>query len=207
MIRPISPAVKQLVVKELHEKMELVARGFRDAHYNTYAHETTPLFAETLAVVLSQSAQAAISLMRQMVEVAHLYNPPSTNSTASVTATITIQRLGGGNRGWLAVYGILLLGALFGLLRVSVGGTAVEFEAQDAGLLLAKATGDEEFGPATMVQFVPGTGLIWGGRTEGLYVVCRHQSEQEYGQADGNERITGPVLERKGVRRGRRYTC
>ncbi|GAB1313649.1 hypothetical protein MFIFM68171_03859 [Madurella fahalii] len=204
---PIGPAVKHLVAKELHKKMDLITRGFVDAGYNKFAHNTTAEFADTLATVLSQSAQACISLMRQMIEIAHLYEPPNASPATFATVRITIQRLGGSSRGWLAVYGFLLIGSLIGLFRVSVGGRAVEFEAQDAGILLAKASGDEEFGPKTKVQFAPGTGLIWGGRTEGVYVVQRYPSDnKEQGQGDVSEKIRQHVTKRKGARRRRRYT-
>lgn len=186
---PIGPVVKRLVASELHSKMDLIAQGFVDAEYNKHAENTTAQFGDVLATVLSQSAQAVISLMRQMIEIANLLDPPIATPATYVTATITIQRLGGGSRGWLAVYVFLLLGSLIGLVRVSVGGRTVEFEAQDAGLLLAKAVGDEEFRSTTKVRFVPGTGLVWGGSTEGIYVVQRHPSEQDSGKEHGNEEV------------------
>ncbi|KAK4107303.1 hypothetical protein N656DRAFT_802776 [Canariomyces notabilis] len=145
--------VKQLVAEELHNNMELVARGFRNGGYFPLG-DGYPAFEDTalgdmLALVLSQSAQAAISLLRQTTEVAYMRNPPEVSPAASIAATISFQRLGGKSRGWLVVYGVLLLGSLIGLVRTLIGGRAVEFEAQDAAVLLAKAMGDEEFGSAT----------------------------------------------------------
>jgi hypothetical protein len=179
------PLLKRLVAEELHNNMELVARGFLDAAYFWSTDKNPAEFVDTLALVLSQSAQAAISLVRQMTELAHEMEPPEASPAASLTVTIAFQRLGGGSRGWLAVYGVLLLGSLIGLVRVLIGGRAVEFEAQDAGVLLAKATGDEEFRPTTRVRFAQGTGLIWGARADNVYhVVRRSSSEKEGGQGD-----------------------
>lgn len=74
---PIGPAVKRLVASELHSKMDLITRGLVDAKYNRHAGHTTARFGDVLPTVLSQSAQAVISLMRQMIEIANLYDPPS----------------------------------------------------------------------------------------------------------------------------------
>lgn len=176
----VGPRVKRLVAGTIHGMLAsgngaALTRGFIDARYAGSADNLTD-FASVLGTVLSQSAQAVISTMRQKVELANLYHPPETEAEiARLTIRLSVQRLGGGGYGWLVVYGVLLLGSLAGLLRAAVGGEAVAFEAQDAPILLAQAVGDETLGPSAKVQFVPGAGLVRVGGT----VVQGHQKSRE----------------------------
>ncbi|KAK0742928.1 hypothetical protein B0T18DRAFT_414067 [Schizothecium vesticola] len=168
---PIGPSVKRLLAYSLDSIIGganggggVLAKGFRDSKYNLDAENLTD-FGDVLGTVLSQSAQAVMSSMRQMVETVAVYDPPVIEG-AQVTVRISVLRLGGGPYlyGWLAVYVLLLVGSIGGLMRGWVGGRAVGFEAQDAAILLAKAAGNDGLTPAAKVQFVEGMGLVWEGK-------------------------------------------
>jgi hypothetical protein len=168
----IGPHVKLLLARNLDRIFGgvsgggggVLAKGFRDAKYNHDAGNLTD-FGDVLGTVLSQPAQAVVSSMRQMVETVGVYNPPAIDG-AHVTVRISVLRLGGGPYlyGWLAVYFVLLIGSIGGLVRAVVGGRAVGFEAQDAAIVLAKAAGNRGLTPAAKVQFVEGVGLMWEGK-------------------------------------------
>ncbi|KAK0609499.1 hypothetical protein B0T14DRAFT_608251 [Immersiella caudata] len=136
---PIGPQVKSLVAQSINDVIlglngGVLAKGFRDSTYNMDGDNNTD-FASVLGTVLSQTAQASISYMRQMIEDAGLYNPPQfVGNPAHVTVRISILRIDGGPYlfGWLAVYVVLLAGAIGGVIRGAVGGRGVGFEAQDA---------------------------------------------------------------------------
>jgi len=168
---PFGPRVKRLLAYNLDSIIGsanggggVLAKGFRDSKYNLDAENLTD-FGDVLGTVLSQSAQAVVSSMRQMVETVAVHNPPKIEG-AQVTVRISVLRLGGGPYlyGWLAVYVLLLGGSIGGLARGWVGGRAVGFEAQDAAILLAKAAGNDGLTPAAKVQFVEGMGLVWEGK-------------------------------------------
>ena len=167
----IGPSVKRLLASSLNNIIGganggggVLAKGFRDSKYNLNAGNLTD-FGDVLGTVLSQSAQAVVSSMRQMVETVAVHNPPAIDGV-QVTVRLSVLRLGGGPYlyGWLAVYVLLLVGSIGGLVRAAVGGRAVGFEAQDAAILLAKASGNDGLTPATEVQFLEGTGLVWEGK-------------------------------------------
>jgi len=160
---PIGPAVKRLVAYHLHRQIApnggVLAKGLMDALYMREG-ESNNRTAEVLGTILSQSAQAAISALRQRVEITNLYNPPAVKGV-HVEVNILVVKIGGGGAGWFALYGLLLLGALTGLGRVCTGAVAVPFEAQDTAILLARALGDQSLTETTQVKFVQGTGLVW----------------------------------------------
>ena len=96
---------------------------------------------------------------------------------------VSVQRIGGGSYGWLALYAALLLGAVVGLARVCVGAKeAVESEAQDTAILLARAMGDERLTETTAVRFVKGAGLVW----DGVGSLHHRQELDRDGKGDGD---------------------
>lgn len=161
----IGPQVKKLIASNLDEIISasgggsVLSKAFVDANYNSGGDNTTAAFGQVLGTVLSQSAQAIISVLRQPIEVANLYQPPL-GQGAYVTMSMKIQRVGGGSYGWLAVYGAVLLGALLGLIRSLIGGKAVAFEAQDAVILLGQALRGKSTRSTTKVHFAEGVGLV-----------------------------------------------
>lgn len=167
----IGPAVKELIAQTLNEIIgangggSVLSKAFVNAKYNDDGGNTTAEFGNVMGRVLSQAGQAIISVLRQPIEIANLYDPPPSQG-AYVTMSFAVQRVGGGNYGWFAVYGAVLLGALIGLFRALFGGNAVAFEAQDAVILLGQTLGDSSMRSTTKVKFVEGVGLIHPSTTK-----------------------------------------
>lgn len=73
--------------------------------------------AAIMSALLSQTGEAQLSLMRQTVERANVDISMSKTDGSVVTMSVTIAKMGGGQAGWLSVYGLLLLGALLGVVQ------------------------------------------------------------------------------------------
>ncbi|KAK4444526.1 hypothetical protein QBC34DRAFT_474767 [Podospora aff. communis PSN243] len=169
----LNPAAKRLVAVTLHRQIGswgggALASGLRDSLYMKDG-ETNSRTEEVLGMVLSQSAEAVMSAVRQTAGVA---NPEGAVGTDGVyvDVEISVLRVGGGGRGWFAVYGLLLLASLTALGRVCNGAPAVAFEAQETATLLAKVLEDESLTETTQLRFLGGKGLVWskkGGSAAG----------------------------------------
>lgn len=139
----------------------IIAKAFVDAKYNSFGLNTTAQFGDVLARVLSQSGQAIISAVKQSVEVPNLYaNGLPQVKGVFLNVNLVVRRVGGGSYGWIIVYAVLLIGCLLGLIRATVGGEAVDFDAQDSVMLLAQAMKENNMKSHTKVRFVQETDRI-----------------------------------------------
>ncbi|KAI9155753.1 hypothetical protein HJFPF1_08342 [Paramyrothecium foliicola] len=143
----IGPVFKQEVANATGRVIEQgmggqLARGFINAQY-FYDGITEPTsdLTSVLSTVLSQVGEAYVSLLRQQnYEYTGAWSEDSVlqaDNNSFMNVRISVLRLGGASYGWLAVYGVIFLGCLLGLVRASSRAEAVTFEAQDAVKLLA----------------------------------------------------------------------
>lgn len=139
----IGPEVKQRLANITHNMLSFggmggdLARGFIDANYNSDGTNNTEM-ANTVETVVEQLCEAYISLLRQQVERSNLYkgNDASSGNGSNLQLYVTVLRLGGGQLGWLAVLGVLLIGSLWGTVRACGGRAMVGFDAQNSVQLL-----------------------------------------------------------------------
>lgn len=87
--------------------------------------------AALLSTILSQTGEAQLSLMRQTVERSNTDNTDYHSNGSGVTVSVTIAKMGGGEYGWLVVYGLLLLGALLGVVRTFRGSEMTPSDVQN----------------------------------------------------------------------------
>jgi hypothetical protein len=164
----IGPKFKQVVANATLEVLwqgmgGQVARGFIDSRYNYDASNTTGL-APVLSTVLSQIGEAHVSLLRQEYEFTGADPSPSmlqADNRSFMSIRIRVQRMGGASYGWLAVYGILFLGCLLGLVRIYSRAKTVAFEAQDAVKLLANVY-DPSVNGRTRLRYDDGLTIVGG---------------------------------------------
>ncbi|KAF4555484.1 Hypothetical protein D9617_2g054450 [Elsinoe fawcettii] len=138
----IGPIVKQRLANATHNVIRSgqggnLVKAWMDAGFNydglNSTNATIPL-----QTVLTQVGQAYISLVRQAVERTTINVPSSLGDLGSeVRVSMTVTRVGGSHIAWVAVYGLLLLGTLYGTVRACVARRAVTFEAQNAVNLLS----------------------------------------------------------------------
>ena len=76
----------------------------------------------------------------------------SQQSRSELRLSVTVQRLGGAQFGWLAVLGLLLIGSIIGTIQSCLGGPAVDFDAQDAVNLLQSTLNNRAIRDTTRVQ-------------------------------------------------------
>lgn len=164
----IDPKImNDLVASPLHSIIgingggSILAKAFVDAKFNSFGDNTTANFGDVLGTVLSQSGQALISAVKQSVEIPNL----DSNGLPQVKGTflnvnLVVRRVGGGSYGWLAVYAVLLIGCLLGLIRATVGGEAVDFDAQDSVMLLAQTMKESQIKSHTKVRYSDEVGNI-----------------------------------------------
>ena len=142
-----------------------LAQGFLDAGYNTYADNNTDM-ATAIETVFGQLGEAYFSVLRQGVERSNMYRSDSDLSAqagSELRLFVTVQRLGGGLFGWLAVLAVLLVGSVMGLVQVCIGSSAVDFDAQDAVKLLRETLHSSDIRDKTRVKYrdgivIPGLG-------------------------------------------------
>lgn len=160
---PIDKPLKELIARNIHYQIArggnggALAEGLVDANYIMSDSRPETITADLLSVTLSQTAQHFISTLREQHWV---HSEPGEG--AFIENQIAVHKMGAGSDGfgWLAVYGLLLLLSLAGLIKVSVGGEAVEFDAQDAPALLGQVVRHCDLSAKTQIQFLPGVGLV-----------------------------------------------
>lgn len=157
----LGPHVQQLLANTTHMLVASggaggnLAQGFIDATFNADGLNSTADMRGALETVFAQVSEAYISLLRQTIERSNLYG--GGDSEAEVRLYATVLRLGGGSHiAWVAVLGVLLVGAAAGTVRTCAGSGAVAFEAQDAVRLLREALDDPALGDRTRVGFEDG---------------------------------------------------
>ena len=139
----IGPEVKQSLANITHNMLSFggmggdLVRGFIDADYNSDGTNNTEM-AGVLETVIGQLGEAYISLLRQQVERSNIAkdNDDSSGNGSDLQLYVTVLRLGGGQYGWLAILGVLLIGSLFGTVRACGGRAMVGFDAQNSVQLL-----------------------------------------------------------------------
>ncbi|KAL1966620.1 hypothetical protein VTN77DRAFT_4031 [Rasamsonia byssochlamydoides] len=122
-----------------------LADGWISSGFNSDGENNT-VSTELLGTILSETSEAYFSLLRQNVEIANQYRDASqlgdnNDNGSSVTLSISVLKLGGGGYGWLAVYAVLLIGALMGVVRTIAEKNVAQWEAQDPIELLQKGLG------------------------------------------------------------------
>lgn len=160
----LGPYVKQEIANVTHSLLGAtggnLARGFIDADYN-FDGESNDDMAAAVEIVVGQLGEAYFSLLRQQVERSNLYKGDTKDENGSILyMSVTIQRLGGAQFGWLAVLGVLLLGTLLGTIRTCVGGSGVRFEAQDAVKLLRSTLRDDSLRETTRIRYDDGVTVV-----------------------------------------------
>ena len=156
----IGPEVKQRLANVTHNMLSFggmggdLARGFIDANYNSDGTNNTQM-AGTLETVIGQLGEAYISLLRQQVERSNLYkgNDASNGNGSNLQLYVTVLRLGGGQYGWLAILGVLLIGSLWGTVRACGGRTMVGFDAQNNVQLLSSTLHNADIRDRTRVRY------------------------------------------------------
>lgn len=128
-----------------------LAQGFIAAEYNEYGYNDTDM-ATALETVIGQLGEAYFSVLRQHVERSNLDSDLSQQGASELRMSVTIQRLGGAQFGWLAILGVLLIGSLMGLVQSCLGNFAVDFDAQDAVNLLRSTLKSRDICDTTRVQ-------------------------------------------------------
>ena len=131
-----------------------LARGFIDADYNSDGTNNTDM-AGVLETVIGQLGEAYISLLRQQVERSNLYkgNDPSSENRSDLQLYVTVLRLGGGQYGWLAILGVLLIDSLWGTVRACSGRAMVGFDAQNSVQLLRSTLHNTDIQDRTRIQY------------------------------------------------------
>ncbi|KAK0510606.1 hypothetical protein JMJ35_007038 [Cladonia borealis] len=166
----IGPEVKQRLANMTHNMLSFggmggdLARGFIDADYNSDGTNNTNM-AGTLETVIEQLGEAYISLLRQQVERSNLYkgNDASSENGSDLQLYVTVLRLGGGQYGWLAILGVLLIGSLWGTVRACGGRTMVGFDAQNNVQLLKSTLHNTGIRDRTRVRYENDFVVLTGG--------------------------------------------
>ena len=156
----IGPEVKQRLANITHNMLSFggmggdLARGFIDANFNSDGTNNTEM-ADTLETVVEQLCEAYISLLRQQVERSNLYkgNDASSGNGSNLQLYVTVLRLGGGQLGWLAVLGVLLIGSLWGTVRACGGRAMVGFDAQNSVQLLRSTLHNPDIRDRTRLRY------------------------------------------------------
>ena len=156
----IGPEVKQRLANITHNMLSFggmggdLARGFIDANYNSDGTNNTEM-ADTLETVVEQLCEAYISLLRQQVERSNLYkgNDASSGNGSDLQLYVKVLRLGGGQLGWLAVLGVLLIGSLWGTVRACGARAMVGFDAQNSVQLLRSTLHNPEIRDRTRLRY------------------------------------------------------
>ena len=166
----IGPEVKQRLANMTHNMLAFggmggdLARGFIDADYNSDGTNNTNM-ASTLETVIEQLGEAYISLLRQQVERSNLYkgNDASDSNGSELQLFVTVVRLGGGQYGWLAILGVLLIGSLWGTMRACGGRAMVGFDAQNNVQLLRSTLHNTDIRDRTKVRYENDFVVLTGG--------------------------------------------
>ena len=166
----IGPEVKQRLANMTHNMLSFggmggdLARGFIDADYNSDGTNNTNM-ADTLETVIEQLGEAYISLLRQQVERSNLYkgNDASDSNGSDLQLYVTVVRLGGGQYGWLAILGVLLIGSLWGTVRACGGRAMVGFDAQNNVQLLRSTLHNTDIRDRTKVRYENDFVVLTGG--------------------------------------------
>ena len=166
----IGPEVKQRLANMTHNMLSFggmggdLARGFIDADYNSDGTNNTNM-AGTLETVIEQLGEAYISLLRQQVERSNLYkgNDASDSNGSDLQLYVTVVRLGGGQYGWLAILGVLLIGSLWGTVRACGGRAMVGFDAQNNVQLLRSTLHNTDIRDRTKVRYENDIAVLTGG--------------------------------------------
>ncbi|KAG7008293.1 hypothetical protein G7Y79_00006g019130 [Physcia stellaris] len=161
----IGPYVQQTLANVTHSLLALgglggnLARGFLDADYNAYGDNNTGM-ADAIETVIGQLGEAYFSVLRQHVERSNIYGAVQDNeaSGTELHLFVEVQRLGGGQFGWLAIIGALLIGSLLGTLQICFRRSAVDFDAQDAVKLLQSSMQNQQINDTTRMRY--GDGLL-----------------------------------------------
>ena len=165
----IGPYVQQTLANMTHSLLALgglggnLARGFSDADYNAYGDNNTGM-ANALETVVGQLGEAYFSVLRQHVERSNIYEAARNNeaSGSELHLFVEVQRLGGGQFGWLAILGALLIGSLLGTLQVCFRRSALNFDAQDAVKLLQSSMQNPQINDTTRMRYGDGLLLVGG---------------------------------------------
>ena len=131
-----------------------LARGFIDADYNSDGTNNTAM-AAVLERVIGQLGEAYISLLRQQVERSNIArdNDGLSGNGSDLKLDVTVLRLGGGQYGWLAILGVLLIGSLWGTVRARGGRAMVGFDAQNSVELLRSTLHNEDIRDRTRIRY------------------------------------------------------
>lgn len=134
-----------------------LARGFLDASYNRYGDNNTGM-ADAIETVIGQLGEAYFSVLRQHVERSNIYGARQDNGAieSELHLFVVVQRLGGGQFGWLAILGALLISSLLGTLQVCFQRSAVNFDAQDAVKLLQSSMQNQQIHDTTRMRYGDG---------------------------------------------------
>ena len=156
----IGPEVKQRLANITHNMLSFggmggdLARGFIDADYNTDGTNNTGI-AGVLETVIEQLGEAYISLLRQQVERSNIAKDSdgSSGNGSYLQLYVTVLRLGGGQYGWLAILGVLLIGSLWGTVRACGGRAMVGFDAQNSVELLRSTLHNTDIRDRTRIRY------------------------------------------------------
>ena len=156
----IGPEVKQRLANIMHNMLSLggmggnPARGFIDANYNSDGTNNTGM-AGALETVIGQLGEAYISLLRQQVERSNIDKDSdgSSGNGSDSQLYVTVLRLGGGQYGWLAILGVLLIGSLWGTVRACGGRAMVGFDTHNSVQLLRSTLHNTDIRDRTRVRY------------------------------------------------------
>ena len=156
----IGPEVKQRLANITHNMLSFggmggdLARGFIDADYNSDGTNNTDM-AGVLETVIGQLGEAYISLLRQQVERSNIArdNDGSSGNGSDLQLYVTVLRLGGGQYGWLAILGVLLIGSLWGTVRACGSRAMVGFDAQNSVELLRSTLRNTDIRDRTRIRY------------------------------------------------------
>ena len=166
----IGPEVKQRLANVTHNMLSFggiggdLARGFIDADYNSDGTNNTGM-AGVLETVIEQLGEAYISLLRQQVERSNIAKDgdDSSGNGSDLQLYVTVLRLGGGQYGWLAVLGALLIGSFWGTVRACGGRAMVGFDTQNSVQLLRSTLHNTDIRDRTRVRYENGFMVLTGG--------------------------------------------
>ena len=132
-----------------------IADGWVSSEYDAYVYSNNTSTAELMSTIVGELGQAYYSLLRQQIEIADQVRGQNEmyDNGSFVKMMVAVLRVGGASYAWLAIYGLMFVGAMLGTVMASLKKQVLLWEAQDPVALLKKCLPEYTIDEVTQLRY------------------------------------------------------
>lgn len=145
----------------------ILADAWISTEYYDYGFINNTFTPQLMGTILSELGEAYFSLQRQEIEIANQYRNEDQiyDNGSFVKMVVAVLRIGGASYGWLAIYGLMFISAVLGVVTASVKKHVLPWKSQDPVELLHRCLQQPNIDEVTRLRYGEQFEIIGGDDT------------------------------------------